>query len=120
MVAVLSALAWLAVDVTSIHLVTYPLIPFWNVLVRFGFFSLIITIVCQLKMAHEEQRRTTQTLQTSLDTVKILRGLIPICAWCKKVRDERGYWQQVEAYIAERSEASFTHGMCQECHDKER
>jgi hypothetical protein len=92
--------------------------PFWIVLVRFGVFSLVVTIICQLKMACEEQRRTTQALQASLDTVKILRGLIPICAWCKKIRDERGHWQHLEAYIAEHSEASFTHGMCQECHTK--
>ncbi len=51
--------------------------------------------------------------------VKILRGLIPICAWCgKKIRDEEGNWKRVEEYISERSTAKFTHGMCPECYDK--
>jgi len=54
-------------------------------------------------------------LQEALDKVSTLSGLIPICAYCKKIRDDSGYWHQVEAYIQEHSEADFTHGMCPEC-----
>jgi len=50
--------------------------------------------------------------------VKLLRGLIPICAWCKKICDDKGYWQAVEQYIQEHSKAEFTHGMCPECQNK--
>jgi len=51
--------------------------------------------------------------------VKMLRGLIPICAWCgKKIRDEKGNWKRVEEYISERSTAEFSHGMCPECYNK--
>ncbi len=51
--------------------------------------------------------------------VKLLRGLIPICAWCgKKIRDEKGNWKRVEEYISERSTAEFTHGICPECYNK--
>ncbi len=51
--------------------------------------------------------------------VKLLRGLIPICAWCgKKIRDEKGNWKRVEDYISEHSTAEFTHGMCPECYNK--
>ena len=50
--------------------------------------------------------------------VKMLKGLIPICAWCKKIRDDKGYWESVEAYIGERTKAEFTHGMCPECAEK--
>ena len=46
---------------------------------------------------------------------KILRGLLPICAWCKKIRDDKGYWKQLEDYMEQHSEAHFTHGMCAEC-----
>lgn len=49
------------------------------------------------------------------DDMKVLRGLLPICSYCKKIRDNEGYWQQVERYIAARSEAGFTHGMCPDC-----
>jgi hypothetical protein len=57
-------------------------------------------------------------LQEALATVKTLRGLIPICAWCKKVRDDQGYWSQVEVYVRDRSEAEFSHGICPDCKKK--
>jgi len=47
--------------------------------------------------------------------VRTLSGLLPICASCKKIRDDRGYWNQIETYIKDRSEAEFTHGICPEC-----
>jgi hypothetical protein len=52
--------------------------------------------------------------------VKALSGLLPICAWCKKIRDDQGYWNQVETYIHERSEADFSHGICPDCVARER
>jgi hypothetical protein len=54
-------------------------------------------------------------LQQALDNVKTLSGLIPICASCKKIRDDNGYWNQLEKYIIEHSDAQFTHGICPEC-----
>jgi AmiR/NasT family two-component response regulator len=54
-------------------------------------------------------------LQTALDQVKRLSGLLPICASCKKIRDDQGYWTEVEIYILEHSEADFTHGICPDC-----
>lgn len=60
-------------------------------------------------------RQLNQELQTALAKVKSLNGLLPICASCKKIRDDQGYWQQVEVYIREHSEADFTHGLCPEC-----
>jgi hypothetical protein len=54
-------------------------------------------------------------LTTALADIKTLSGLIPICAACKKIRDDQGYWQQVESYISARSDASFSHGLCPEC-----
>lgn len=54
-------------------------------------------------------------LQEALSQVKLLRGFIPICSSCKKIRDDRGYWQQVEKYISEHSEAQFSHGICPDC-----
>jgi hypothetical protein len=52
--------------------------------------------------------------------VRVLSGLLPICAWCKKIRDDQGYWSQVETYIHEHSEADFSHGICPDCIAKER
>ena len=49
------------------------------------------------------------------DDLKVLQELLPICSYCKKIRDVDGYWEQIERYIAARSEADFTHGMCPDC-----
>ncbi|NGZ08643.1 MAG: response regulator [Nitrospira sp. LK70] len=67
------------------------------------------------KEREEELRRSNEELQRALREVKVLRGLIPICASCKKIRNDGGFWQQLEEYIGEHSEAEFSHGLCQPC-----
>lgn len=62
-----------------------------------------------------ELRRLNAELQAALAQVKTLRGLLPICANCKKIRNDEGYWQDVAVYIQAHSEAEFTHGICPEC-----
>ena len=57
-------------------------------------------------------------LEDALARVKQLQGLLPICSYCKKVRDDQNYWQQVEIYIEGHSDAQFTHGICPECREK--
>lgn len=63
--------------------------------------------------------KTTEELQTCLNEVKTLSGLLPICACCKKIRDDRGYWNRLETYLAKHSEVEFSHGFCPECYQKE-
>lgn len=67
------------------------------------------------KNIEKEREELIVKLQKSLDTIKVLSGIIPICASCKKIRDDKGYWTQLEAYIAKHSEADFSHGICPEC-----
>ena len=67
------------------------------------------------KILIQELQQTLEELQKSLAKVKTLSGLLPICASCKKIRDDSGYWKQIEAYIREHSDATFTHGLCPEC-----
>ena len=71
-----------------------------------------------IKLTNPLIKRLSETinkLQAALANVKTLRGLLPICASCKKIRDDKGYWKQIEGYIAEHSEADFSHGICPEC-----
>jgi sigma-B regulation protein RsbU (phosphoserine phosphatase) len=67
------------------------------------------------KEREAELRRINEDLQRALTEVKVLRGLIPICASCKKIRNDGGFWQQLEEYLGEHSEAEFSHGLCQPC-----
>jgi hypothetical protein len=93
--------------------------PCWNTLIRVSCFLIVVILLVQLQRSYEAQRRMAQELRASLTQVKILSGLISIYAWCKQVRDDQGYWQHAEAYIAEHSDATFTHSICQVCAAKE-
>lgn len=62
-----------------------------------------------------EQKKLVADLKKALADVRTLQGILPICAACKQVRDDNGYWKQVEKYIEEHSEARFTHGICPDC-----
>ncbi|HLO68064.1 MAG TPA: response regulator [Holophaga sp.] len=68
-----------------------------------------------LKRALERERDLRVSLQETLAQVRVLSGLLPICACCKKVRDDGGYWNQIETYIEAHSEVGFTHGICPDC-----
>lgn len=65
-----------------------------------------------------ERKKLILELHEALANVKKLSGMLPICASCKKIRDDKGYWTQVETYIRDHSEAEFTHGICPECTKK--
>lgn len=67
------------------------------------------------QQAEAERERLILELQDALASVKTLRGLIPICASCKKIRDDQGYWTQLETYLAKHSDAEFSHGLCLDC-----
>jgi len=67
------------------------------------------------KSMEAERERLIGDLQAALDNIKTLTGLIPICAGCKQIRDDQGYWQCVEQFVQERSDAQFSHSMCPEC-----
>lgn len=60
-------------------------------------------------------QQTVKNLQTALAEVKTLRGILPICSFCKKIRDDEGAWNQVEVYVQKRSDANFSHGICPDC-----
>jgi len=74
-----------------------------------------IVLYRKLKQSEEALREERNRLQQYIDTVKVLRGLLPICSSCKNVRDDKGYWSQVETYIEQHSNAQFTHGLCPDC-----
>jgi len=74
--------------------------------------------ITERKQIEEERERLIKELQDALADVKTLSGLVPICANCKQIRDDKGFWMQVESYIQERSQARFSHGICPDCMKK--
>jgi CheY-like chemotaxis protein len=71
-----------------------------------------------LRRSQRDLREKNEALQKALDEIKTLRGIIPICASCKKIRDDEGLWKQIESYIQSHSEASFSHSICPDCMHK--
>lgn len=72
----------------------------------------------ELRRLNTELQTLNAELKEAIAKIKTLRGLIPICASCKKIRDDQGYWKQLEVYIRDHSEAEFSHGLCPECVNK--
>ena len=71
--------------------------------------------ITKRKKLEIEREKLIKKLQDAMDKIKILKGIIPICASCKKIRDDEGFWHQVEIYISEHSNADFSHGICPDC-----
>lgn len=101
-------------------------ISYWDTVVKTALFLIVIYLALRIKSMNEHVEEMVRNktsslaeeiseLHTTLDKVKALSGFYRLCASCKKVRDEEGYWNQLEVYISERSEAKFTHGICPDC-----
>ena len=75
----------------------------------------IIHDISERKRFEQERENLIAKLGKALAEIKTLRGILPICATCKKIRDGEGYWSQIETYISTHSEVEFTHGICPEC-----
>lgn len=97
-------------------------VAFFVVCTMFFFTALILATARQLHLLDLARREaviardhTIAELQHALDEVRTLQGLLPMCAWCKKIRDDQGYWDDVASYIARHTEASVSHGICPDC-----
>lgn len=78
----------------------------------------IVRDVSEKVLADRERENLIEQLREALANVKQLKGMLPICASCKKIRDDKGYWQQIESYILKHTDAEFTHGLCPTCAEK--
>jgi hypothetical protein len=84
--------------------------------------SLVLVIasvpLLRVRQLRRRARDLDKRVQEAIGELKVLSGLLPICAWCKKIRDDRGYWSRIEAYLSARTDAKFTHGICPDCKNK--
>jgi len=84
-----------------------------------GELKVALEVALYRRRMEREQEELIRKLEQALAEVKTLRGLIPICAWCRKLRDDDGFWLSVEAYITNNTEAACTHGICPTCYKKQ-
>jgi PAS domain S-box-containing protein len=78
----------------------------------------VVQDITDRKRIEADRERLIGDLQQAIQDIKTLSGIVPICAHCKKIRDDRGYWEQVEAYVGKHTEAEFSHGICPQCLDR--
>jgi len=91
------------------------LVPHYNLQGDLLSYDGIVRDITDRKRAEEELLQERNKLQDALAKVKTLKGLLPICSGCKNIRDDKGYWKQIEGYIQDHSDAAFSHGICPEC-----
>ncbi len=72
-------------------------------------------VVVRVRQLRSHQRKLQRAVDEALSHVKVLQGMLPVCAWCRRVRTDEGYWQQLEVYVSDHSNAAFTHGICPSC-----
>lgn len=120
--AVLVLAALCSVLIVAGYFLSPPGGELWKVLFNRAIAILAIWITAFLglqgKMLMERREQEVREREKVMEEVKVLRGMLPICAWCKKVRNDKGYWTQLESYISTHSEATFSHGICPECMEK--
>ncbi|MFA5367230.1 MAG: hypothetical protein WC333_05080 [Dehalococcoidia bacterium] len=113
--SVASAIVWVLSDRYSGHTYDHVLYLVWNAIIRLLAFLLIGLFLSRIHILLAEERKFTGDLNRALNEIKTLSELLPICAWCKRVRDDKGYWQQLEEYVKTHTEVQFSHGLCQDC-----
>jgi hypothetical protein len=110
--AVACDIAWYAMDRADGHPYPSPFVAYWNAAIELASFVIIGFVVSKLRLDLDTQRQLNIKLENALGEVTQLQGLLPICASCKRIRDDKGYWEQIGTYVGQRSLAQFTHSIC--------
>lgn len=116
--ALFSALLWHGVQVIVLHEALITFYRTWDLANGTISFLAIALAVLWAKQLLVREEVANANLREALERVRTLEGLLPICAWCHKVRDDQGLWEQVESYVAKHSKAQWTHGICPACAEK--
>lgn len=106
---------WFLSDSLAGHLYSAHFYSVWNTMIRLAAFVAIGWAIARIHGILNSEQEKSEALGRSLAEIKILEGLLPICAQCKKIRDKEGHWHQLERYITGHTNVEFTHGLCQDC-----
>jgi signal transduction histidine kinase len=113
--SVFSAFVWFLADFSLPQHYSSIAYAFWNSFIRLFAFVLIAYLASKTRILLAHERKVSADLRDAMGQIRSLKGLLPICASCKKIRNDKGYWEQIEGYIRDHSDAEFTHGLCEEC-----
>ncbi len=113
--ALLAVAVWVVANLLQVNPYSSAFYAAWNTALRSGWILIAALAVSQIRRDLDRERRLNADLATALHEVRELQGLLPICAWCKKIRNDQGYWEQLESYLQRTTRAEFTHGICPAC-----
>ncbi|MCK5022971.1 MAG: DUF3365 domain-containing protein, partial [Candidatus Aenigmarchaeota archaeon] len=104
----------------SVTLPFFPKANYLSLILGYGIAAMLGSLILfiaghMLDKKEREQQELIKTLQRALLEIKTLQGIVPICSFCKKIRDDKGFWNQVESYVSKHTEAKFSHGVCPDC-----
>lgn len=114
-IATLSAVVWFFADNLLQSHYSSQFYTLWNSLIRLCVFVMAVFMIDKMRKSLNAERKIATDLRGAMAQIKTMSGLIPICSWCKQIRNDQGYWEQIEKYIEEHSDAGFTHGICEAC-----
>lgn len=113
--SVVAAVVWAGADGLSGHVYMSALHAVWNTAIRLASFLAIGWSVSTTRKVLATERNEAEALRRSMSEIKVLESFLPICAQCKKIRNQKGEWQVLESYIGEHANTQFSHGYCPEC-----
>jgi hypothetical protein len=115
LLSVVSAIIWSLADHYAGHIYSNQFIAVWNTVTRLAAFLTIAWLTAHYVLLLARNRAHAAKQRKLTAEVKVLEGLLPICTFCKKIRNDQGGWEPVEHYIEDHTAAKFSHGMCPEC-----
>lgn len=113
--AVVCTFAWAVADISAGHDYSTQTVAFLNTAVRLAAFVSLAWVVARFRTLLDQERALSDKLRSTLAEVKQLEGLLPICSQCKKIRGDKGKWEQMELYIGKHTGSQFSHGLCPDC-----
>ena len=116
--ALVSGALWHTIQLLVIPETSFKYFRYWDLALGFLAFAAIAIGAAWAKELSEKEANAKRELQQALDRVRVLEGMLPICAWCQKVRDDQGAWEPIETYVGKHSNTTWTHGICPECERK--
>lgn len=117
-VAVVAVLLWRGVEVLVGQAPTSVLVRVLDTALHVFSFCLLSLAVAWGRNLFEREKQVSAELRITLENVRELEGLLPLCAWCRRLRNDHGYWQELESYVEQNTRAVVTHGICPECNER--
>lgn len=116
--AFIATIIWWTADSMGDNIYGNEFFRYWNSFIRLLSFSLVGVLFSNFRLRLNKEQELNSALSKAIKEIKQLSGLLPICASCKKIRNDSGYWNKIEEYISEHTDAKFSHSVCPECMEK--